>query len=141
MRLHDFVGLQRILGYALKAHRSLLCDLARGRTSDRDIHFGIELDDAGIDFALNTGQRQHVEHALAMTQQIDDLFTALDHDGVSLDHQVDFGGVLVELIAQVAKDVSHRFELDTGIEQMLHSFEFEQVLIGVGATAATTGCG
>jgi hypothetical protein len=89
------------------------------------------------------GQREDVQHALALLQQVDDLLAAADeHGALAGDDEVHARDVLAEVVAQVAEDLADRFEPDAGVEQRLDRLELEEVAVAVQpAAAAALGVG
>src|SRR4051812_41918195 len=111
--------------------------VARGEAGDRGVGDRVQLDDGGVDVVHHARQGEHVEHALALLDEVDELSPVAHQDGlVALDHQVGGGDVLAEVVAEVGEDLAHRLELDAGVEQGLDDLELEQVPVGVPAAAA-----
>ena len=52
-----------------------------------------ERHELGVDVVLDAGQRQHVEHALAPAQHVDELVAVAQHDLVAADDDVGRGDV------------------------------------------------
>ena len=52
-----------------------------------------ERHELGVDVVLDAGQRQHVEHALAPAQHVDQLVAVAQHDLAAADHDVRRGDV------------------------------------------------
>ena len=95
-----------------------------------------ERNQLGVDVMLHAGQRQHVEHALAPAQDVDQLVAVAQHDLAAADHDVRRGDVGRRRGARRYSNTSRTdSERDPGVEQRLDDPQFEQVTVGVLATA------
>ena len=110
--------------------RFLPTDLVAGRLDDRlagrltgrcglggPAALWVELHDPCVDLFLDSGERQDIQHTLAMTQEVHDLlFTGTDHDRRTADHQVHPGHVLVEMRREEREDLADQFQPDPGVQ-------------------------
>ena len=91
--------------------------------------------DGPVDLGLHAGQGQHVEHALAAPQHVDQFLAGAQHDLVALDDEMGRGDVGLHVVAQEVEHDADRLELDAGVEQVLDDLQLEQVAVGVPAPA------
>ena len=96
----------------------------------------VERDQLGVDVVLDAGQRQHVEHALAHPEHVDQLVAVAQHDLRAADDDVRRGDVAGDVLAEVGEHVADRLQADPGVEEGLDHPELEQVAVRVGAPAA-----
>ena len=93
---------------------------------------GKQFDDLLVELVDDSAQRQDVEHALSVLEQVDDLFAASHEGGLAAVHdEVGCCDVLAEFVLEVGKDVADLFEANPRIEQVLDHLEFEQVAVAV----------
>lgn len=94
-----------------------------------------QFDDLLIELVHDAAQRKNVQNALAVLQQVHDLFATTNEGWLAAVHdEVGGGDVLAKLVLQVGEHFADLFQADAGVEQVLDHLELEKVAIAVLAT-------
>ena len=98
---------------------------------------GSTLVELGREVVDDRTERDDVEHALAVAQQVDDLIAGLhEHGGATVEHEVRGREIGAELLAEVFDRLARGLQRDVGVEQALDDLQLDEVAVRVETLGA-----